>query len=237
MVTIASLIECEEECEVVFDDIDNVSQYLSTYLPGFELLPIVRAIHNFGSQHDILFDSISVALEGVALRMEWFAREGNSDFLLERTLLVRNGVKTAVHNYFTLPFRLQGKGLAPQILRPFYLQYKAASIAQIELTAAKSIGGYIWAVAGFAAVDKQEVESILEIGRLREIPYSSLKLYYEVFQGFYTNNPIETPFPMRLLATLPNGKTLLKNSVWRGLLNLLDSNQTAIFESYLSKSS
>ena len=236
MVTVASLMGCEEECSVVFDDLDRVHQHLSTLFPQFDLLPLVRDIQTFATQHDIRFDSVSIAIEGVALRMEWFAREGTSDFLLSRILLVRNGVKVAIHNYFTLPFRLQGLGLAPQVLRPFYTQYKAASVAQIELTAAKSIGGYVWAIAGFSAIEKQEVASILEIGRLRDIPHAFLELYYTVFHGFYENNPTEPPFPMRLLATLPDGKTLLKNSVWKGVLNLLDKQQTTTFELYLSKS-
>ena len=136
--------------------------------------------------------------------------------------MVRNGVKIAVQKYFALPFRLQGQGLAPLLLIPFYTQYKAASITQIELTAAKSIGAYVWAISGFCATDKQEAATILEIGRLRDIPHSSLGLHYAVYQAFYDTNADGTPFPMRLLVTLPDGTTLLKNSVWQGVLRLSD---------------
>ena len=162
--------------------------------------------------------------------MEWFAREGTSDFLLDLVLLVRTGVKIAVHKYFALPFRLQGQGLAPLLLTPFNTQYKAASIAQIELTTAKSIGAYVWAVSGFCAIDKQEVATILKIGRLRDTR-TVLALHYAVYQAFYDADADGTPFPMRLPATLAGGKTLLKNNVWQGVLRLSDKEQTATFQS------
>lgn len=235
--TSAQLFECEHNYGVVFDndELSEVTDYLSSVFPGFNYLELTRFIYEFAKEHDLHFDFIAAGASEQGFRMEWVAADGSVyDFLLDRILVVRNEVKIAIHNLFTLPERLQGRGLAKVVLQGFYKQYEASSIQHIELTAGKFIGGYAWALYGFDAISKQTVCDIIELGRARpDISHEESNLHLNIFNDFYKINSPETPFPMRDLATSPGGKALLKGTNWRGVLDLQNEVQRELFKTHI----
>jgi hypothetical protein len=235
--TSAQLFECEHDYGVVFDNdmLSEVADYLSSVFSGFNYLELTRFLSEFAKEHDLQFDFIAAGASEQGFRMEWVAADNSVyAFLLDRVLVVRNEVKIAIHNLFTLPERLQGRGLAKVVLLGFYKQYQAASIQQIELMAGKFIGGYAWALYGFDAIDRQTVCDIIELGRARpDITHEESNLHLNVFNDFYKENPPESPFPMRVLATSPGGKALLKGTNWRGVLDLQNELQRELFETYI----
>ncbi|MDO7877262.1 hypothetical protein Q5H93_21130 [Hymenobacter sp. ASUV-10] len=239
--TNAQLMRCEHEYDVVFDndDLEEISSYLVENFAGFDFLELVVFIADFAKSNDLYFDSIAAGVKQQEFRMEWVAGEGSVyDFLLERTLLIRNQIKVAVHDMFTLPERLQGQGKAKIILQGFYKQYLASGVQYIEVLAGKTIGGYAWALYGFEAIDPIKVAEIIELGRAhRDITYEQSALHFKIFTDFYAVNSATTPFPMRELATSPGGKALLKGRNWNGVLDLQNLLKRELFETYLGLAS
>lgn len=141
--------------------------------------------------------------------------------------------RNALHHRLSLPVRLQGQGLVRLILSSFYQQYQKAAIDKILLVAGKFLGGYFWAKCGFYAINEQEVRNIVDRGRILDISYSTIKSLSAIVEAFYNQNPNNTPFPMRLLASEPTGKLLLKGTSWDGVLDLRNPQHTTIFETYL----
>ena len=113
-------------------------------------------------------------------------------------------------------------------------QIDRASIRKIELTAGKYIGGYAWALYGFDALYKQTVCDIIELGRARpDISHEESTLHLNIFNDFYRENPPDSPFPMRYLATSPGGRALLKGTNWYGVLDLQNELQRELFETHI----
>jgi hypothetical protein len=234
--TTVQLFRCEHDYNVAFDNsLGEVSKYFISNFSGFDFLELTQNIADFANSHGLQFDFIAAGVKNQTFRMEWVARDNSVyDFLLERTLLVREGVKVAIHDLFTLPERLQGQGYAKVILQNFYKQYTTSGIQQIEVFAGKFIGGYAWALYGFEAVNPLRVSEIIEIGRAHpDITYEQSMLHFKIFVDFYEKNPTHIPFPMRELATSPGGKALLKGTNWNGVLDLQDELKRELFETYL----
>ncbi|QKG55894.1 hypothetical protein GKZ68_04100 [Hymenobacter sp. BRD128] len=234
--TEVQLFTCENDYGVVFDNsLSEVSDYFSTNFVGFDFLTLTQDIDSFASDNSLFFDFIAAGINAQTFHMEWVARDNSTyDFLLERTLLLRDGVRTAIHDIFTLPERLQGQGKAKVILLAFYKQYVSASIQRIEVLAGKFIGGYAWALYGFEATEPTTVVEIIELGRAHpDITLAQSSLHLKIFADFYAQNPPDAPFPMRDLATSPGGKSLLRGRSWNGVLDLQNSLKRELFETYL----
>jgi GNAT superfamily N-acetyltransferase len=66
------------------------------------------------------------------------------------------------HHYFVLPENARGRGLGKKVLAACLDQYLNMNVKEIHVHAGLKDGGLVWAKMGFKALNKHEVENILQ---------------------------------------------------------------------------
>lgn len=159
----------------------------------------------------------------------------NTNITIERTFSLEGTKRQVSHSTFTVPPRIQGKGISKEVLQACYKQYKNAGIEQIFVGANMEVGGYTWGKYGFA-VEKEMLKSLLKQPTLKRALAQNPELKSlidEVVNLFYKKNPEEAMFPMNLIADLEGMKTALLNTSWKGELKLYIPDFRRRFEDYL----
>lgn len=174
--------------------------------------------------------------------MRYEAETAHGNILLERLILFDGNKMIAKHSYFEIPEPLQENGFSRFINRILYKFYKTTGVRGIKLYASLDIGGYVWAVAGFAAISEAQVQKIINTAWARTGPQSSivpatlilldnhLHMHFALGQG--------KPYPIYhwiVLAGKAQAKEILLDSNWHGELNFDDNVQMASFGNYINK--
>ena len=149
---------------------------------------------------------------------------------LVRSFYVRDGKRYVEHELFQIPKSLQGNGMSKDVLSTFYKQYENAGISNISIHANIDVGGYAWGKYGFSA-EKKDALGILSETKGKPF-YNDAK---KIFDKHFKDDTYTKVFPMNKWSNTTFGKEMLLKSDWSGGLNLADSEQKSIFESYLSK--
>lgn len=136
-------------------------------------------------------------------------------FTITRTVGVDSrGVMYASHDYFKLEAAAQGSGAASQMVLDSLDLYDSLGLDRIEVHANIDVGGYAWARLGFQAKDvgrfKDEVER--QLSKL-----GANKKFTKQVQDILNTHGVDAP---AVIAALPEGKALLLNSDWEGILHL-----------------
>lgn len=180
--------------------------------------------------NDFVVKTNNIASGRIELHMNGVSSKGNV-VKIQRWFKGREGVYRAEHELFTLPKHLQGKGFSKDVLKTWYKQYQKGNIDTIILDANLDVGGYAWGRYGFQSPYEETQQVLDHIYALHGSQGSSKAR--GIVNEFYEFTSKDTPFPMNLLADLPEGRSWLLGSAWRGTLNLQDVEQIKRFEQYL----
>ena len=151
---------------------------------------------------------------------------------ISRILSNTNGQITVKHDYFTLPEPFRAKGIARAVTIAGLQQYSHMGADKITIYAALANGGYTWARNGFVAVDKTEMQDILERAceMLDGTKFAAVK---RIFDRYYDTNPAADSFPIIKWAELPFMKQVLCGTMWHGEIDLKKQNQLLNFIKYV----
>ncbi len=161
----------------------------------------------------------------------WYTYGSNIDDLWFKRHFYWNSAKEieVFHEYFKLPEKFQGQGIIKPIFQNSLQQYVNMNLKRILLEAGLSKGGYVWATYGFVAVNRFEIDVILEKAekRLDSQVYEDVKYIYDFY---YDKEPQGKEFPIFLWSRLPGMKEVLYGAEWDGALNFSDSTQFTRFK-------
>lgn len=223
-------------------DKQAIASFLTTYYPGFDLPDVLRGLDRVADVWGFEWGQKSIglgALGGLMIHHQYDNMDTGND---EDSLLVRRILKKPTtnkkrisHEEMYLPPSMQQKGLSRHLILPYYQQYQNARIDFIDAQAGATGGGYALARYGFAAANKKEASSVLDEERLSRLGVAddAIALLHEDLEGFYSSNPIDTPFLMWEWAQTSFAKELLMGTHWKAVLDLQNKAQKNIFESYL----
>lgn len=119
----------------------------------------------------------------VTIKLHYRTKERNSLVSVQRTLRHSRTIdpkgeeqvyRTIRHDTFSLPDRLQGDGVAAQLLERSLEEYKQLDIRSISLCADIDVGSYAWATYGFGWDEAYEGEREATITKAREQVYDAL---------------------------------------------------------------
>lgn len=117
------------------------------------------------------------------------------------------------------PAAAHGRGYGRRSFRNFLLWCEHAGVRQVELDAAKGVGGYYWARCGFLPQVAAWTRLIEDVqAKVQRPGLSSL-------QRLVAAAKRAGPIGLAMLAASRHGKTLLLHTHWRGLLDLTNAEQ------------
>ncbi|MGY2132716.1 hypothetical protein ACW9KT_10835 [Hymenobacter sp. HD11105] len=181
----------------------------------------------------------------VLIQLRYEADTAWGPICLMRDIVLIDGSLIANHISLTIPDDLQGKGISKAINRILYKQYRLGGVKIIRLNATLTAGGYVWALAGFCATDRKEVQTILDCARKKAeqniangsdsilIP-ALCDLLQKRIDFHYAITP-DKHLPMGIFSSLDCGEEILKGTEWSGEIDLADLSQYSIFEEHLNK--
>ena len=162
----------------------------------------------------------------------------SSGFELLRIFTIeKDGSITATHAIFAVDEEYQGSGLSRQVLGAFYEEYKKMSVKRIGCYANMDVGGYCWARYGFQTTVREAIGAIKEDNMYNKKDAKLASTAVRFVEDYCRKHGLSDGdlFPMNVIAEQPWAKELLLGSSWSGSLDLKSSEQTKIFESYLSR--
>lgn len=204
--------------------------------PNFNLVSLLDVVelHFTPTTNTAITRIINSNETGRSLRVRYENQyTGEDDALLFiRSFSNTNGQIVVNHEYCVLPKSSRGRALIKPVFQESLRQYINMNAEKILVHAGLSAGGYTWAKHGFAAVDKAEVQAILEKARQRlpDDDFAIVKTIYDVYYGRSQSGKL---FPMQLWAALEFMKPILAGSNWHGELDLKNEEQFHNFMSYV----
>lgn len=142
--------------------------------------------------------------------------------------------KFVEHEYFKMNEVLQGKGTSKDIFKCFFKQYHIADFNYVVVHANIDVGGYTWAKYGFTMNGGfDEISEFVDEIMIYKKYSAHRDKARSIIRQFYEENDMDTPFPMNLLADVPEFKPVLLGSDWQGTLNLKDPIQKARAYDYM----
>ena len=155
--------------------------------------------------------------------------------VFDRVVFRQDGEIFVKHLYCLVPRPYQGKGLIKPIFQASLQQYVNMGVRKIIVHAGLGGGGYTWARHGFVAIDRTDVEVILETAR-NKLSANEILSVERIFSKYYQDHPEGTDFPMIIWAQLPGMKEVLRGSDWHGELDLHNPEQFRNFSNYVFRS-
>ncbi len=218
---------------------ETLETFLPQFMPNFDLLTLLKVVeqsfatttslpvarhirYRRGSQtFQISFKNATVDPDDAAYFDRIFFWQGK-DLCVE-------------HCYCLVPLPYQNKGLIKPVFQASLQQYVNAGVKKITVHAALKGGGYTWGRCGFVAVDRKEVEVILEMA-IKMLTFNELEPVNRIFSKYYSDNPKGAAFPMVLWAGLPGMKEVLLGTDWLGEVDLQNPEQFRNFSNYVFRS-
>lgn len=154
--------------------------------------------------------------------------------IIERVFLINSkGEKVVHHELFTLPKKLQKKGISKKVFNKLYDGYKTAKIDLMDIYANIDQGGYSWARYGFTFWQGKNylLTMIKSYAKDKRIDCTEA---INIINEWYSKNKDTDPFPMNLLTGYDWSKRLLQNTGWNGRIYTDDVIQMAVFKDYLT---
>ncbi|QIL78456.1 hypothetical protein [Hymenobacter sp. HDW8] len=222
----------------------NTQLYYMDFVNLAKELKDVPTVYSF-EWHKSLWSSHYSVQNNSILNFSYEATAYGKPILLERDILVEQRKLIVNHVCLAMPKELQGRGISRKLNTILYNQYKLSGIKAIRLKAGLTDGGYVWAIAGFHATKREEVEIILQsarkkadenaaLGRTSSLTHALCDDLQELVSFHYSITP-EAYFPMHTFSDMECGEEILKGTQWSGELDLAYKPQTHIFDQYLNK--
>lgn len=225
--------------EIEPDDEAALIDFLNLHFPALELEALLRSIEN-------LLGPCSTPPELKKLHFltsaePWFriqfysANYGDETqgLALGRILRMENGKLIAEHEYLVLPEVKRGQGIGKQILGATLEHYERIGVHEIRVWAGIKDGPVVWALAGFKALDKSEMDEILRIAQndLTAEQYGDVKAVYDLY---YNAEPTGTAFPIKDWTLLGFMDDVLKQVHWHGRVDLTNDKELRNFREYVT---
>jgi hypothetical protein len=207
---------------------------------GYEL---AQSAEMFGLSWSKAAWSITNGGERPILSIAYTAWTVHGTIELERRILRDKQSVIACHDIFGIPDLLQNNDFSRIINRVLYKFYQRIGLDSIKMRAGLDAGGYVWAIAGFAATKRVELDKIIEDAHEKRLEPTSiisedtLEFLEEDIETHFSS-PDPGPFPIYQWILLPNRaeiKEILIGSTWHGELNFDDNVQIDTFEKYVNK--
>ena len=193
-----------------------------------DMPPGLRMTINFRDDGDVDWTS----------KIERRLSHGRRVDVLDADRTIKPATSDVTHDRLMIDDKAQGKGLGRIFLANSMDVYKALGLKKINVWAASTAGGYVWARFGFVPLqaDWDELRADLQIhlrGMEQQIPADQLDVVKRILKS-------RTPKTIWLLADLrhkvdgkPLGRELLAGRRWNGTFDLTDPGATARFDAYV----
>jgi len=222
--------------ELVSADGSTLDIFINDLFPNFDILSLLQEVENNFTPATTkkIHRKITFDYAKKEFLIDYNNDTGIEDIALffVRKFSKKRGMITVEHHLCILPKAARGKGLIKPVFQESLKQYLNCGLSRILVHAALSGGGYSWAKHGFRAVDKGEVDVILNAAR-GALSAADFTVCEKIYKGYYTKNPNGRAFPMHLWAALGFMKPLLMGSRWHGELNLKRAGHLKKFREYV----
>lgn len=217
-------------------DTTKLEVFIQKKFPNFNLLKLLQVIETqFTStttkpvSRVIKFDN-----KKSCLRIEYSNQYSSEDdaLLFVREFSIVNKEIEIKHEYCVIPKDKRGNGLIKPVFQESLQQYLNIKAKRIKVHAALSGGGYTWAKHGFVAIEKSEIDLILNKAQTTLIG-NELTIVKKIYDSYYTKNPNGKSFPIELWAALDFMKPILMGSNWHGEIDLENKEQFHNFKDYV----
>jgi hypothetical protein len=219
--------------------LETFEEFITRLFPNFDLTGLLELVDQVMAPTTTLpidrvveYDSINQTLHFAFCNSATVEEEM---VCFERRIFWEKGELSVEHQYCLLPLPHQGKGLIKPIFQASLQQYVNMGVDRILVHAGLGGGGYAWAQHGFVAIDKDEVEIILQDARNR-LSVNEIRPIEQIFFRYYLDHPQGTEFPMIAWSGLPGMREILRGSDWHGELDLHNPEQFRNFSNYVFRS-
>jgi hypothetical protein len=225
----------------------DIIQHLNKHFSTCNLPELAFALEEvtafFEHDWDVAFWELSDGSDqGTLLTLYYLSQTVHGNVRLVRRFTQEDTRLVAYHDLLDLPEKLQDGGTSRAINKAMYYNaYKQLGIKKIKVHAALQAGGYVWAKAGFSAVNKYEVLGILHRavkrisdGDMTILTYELIDELEQQVERFYASS--KGNFPLYIWAQRSEfAKDLLLGTNWHGELNFDEPVPVGIFELYINK--
>lgn len=211
--------------------------FINTKFPNFNLLLFLKNVNEIfnlvcDAANKLIYLENSTSSE---IRIQYFTDDFEDEInglALSRIFIRQSEELVVKHDFFRLSASSRGKGIAKQIFRVSLQQYLNMGVNKILVHAALNDGGYAWARNHFAAINRSEINQILDNARskLTEFQFQAIE---KIYINYYSKYPAGMDFPIVKWAELPFMKKVLRGSSWHGVIDLKNQEQFANFISYV----
>ena len=176
-------------------------------------------------------------IQSPTLQILFFSEDYDNDIfglLFKRTFTQTPNGLYVTHDYFVLPKAYRGSGIGKKVLAICLEQYLKMNIQKILIHAGLQDGGYVWARAGFKAINRSEVDQILSEAKIK-----LRREEYDIAQAWYCNHYNNFPdlaFKIEDWARMDAMVPILRGSDWHGEIDLTNPKELINFTRYVSRS-
>jgi hypothetical protein len=194
---------------------ERLETFIATMFPDFDLASVLELVDRMFAPTTSLPIRRHIHYN-VPKKILHFIFENNTDVLdetvaFDRVISWLGGEIVVEHRYCLVPLPYQGKGLIKLIFQESLQQYVNMGVRKIRVHARFAGGGYTWARHGFVAINRSEVESILDMAN-KTLAVNEMANVERIFKKYYSDHPDGTDFPMELWARLLSN---FSKYVWR----------------------
>ena len=221
-------------------DEKDFERFIVTNYPDFDVAGLLEVVESVMARLTGLQITRSVEVYGDTLHLKLF-NEHNGDekiaVIFDRIFKKESNRIYVKHAFLVIPEKYQAQKLAQKILQPSLQQYINMGVYKIHVTAGLSAGPYVWAHHGFVAVEKTEMQHIIDRAETM-ISKEQLDGIKEIFDEYYKiNGDGARAFPISRWVEFPFMKKVLMSpeAQWDGELDLTNQEQLRKFESYVSR--
>lgn len=216
---------------------DQPNLILNEHFPNFELFTFFSSISKILTPLCDDSGNINMVLgfsTEPELTVQFYTDNVQDDALglgFSRIFSIKSNELIVKHDFFRLPKKHRGKGIAKEIIKLCLQQYINMGVQKIMIHAALTDGGYAWALYYFTVPEKSEIDIIL--GKARQtLQPSQYNVVEKVYDNYYNQRPDGKAFPIVKWAEIPFMKDILRGSDWNGLIDLNNQEQFRNFILY-----
>ena len=213
-------------------------KFMQRAFPNFNLVSLLNVVetHFTPTSQTAIIRKIYYDDSRNTLKIEYQNKYSSEDdaLLFIREFSNSKGVIDIKHEFCVIPKNYRRTGLIKPVFQESLQQYINMNAKRILVHAGLSGGGYAWAKYGFAALNKTEVDLILNKAKLG-LNQHDFSVVEKIYSIYYSRKPGGTSFPMDLWASLEFMKPILMGSDWHGELDLKNKEQFRNFKNYVSR--
>ena len=223
--------------------VTDAIKIIDDYFKGLDLSALTIRLEVLLKQHaeEPIAREIEVSIPPPLMRFEYKSEnylDENDGLYLSRTFKYADDDLIVDHEMQQLPYSARNQSLGKKVMAAFLEQYEKMGVKRIDLYAALSDGGAVWAKFGFKAIRKTEMERILQNAEqnLQHKP-KILTIVINTFNDYYGKEPDGTAFPIANWANIPDMAQIMKmpGCHWHGCIDLTNKKDLRNFKIYVGQ--